>query len=473
MTSPDSPSVSRSTRREFLQSTSRLAAASVLAGVALPPVHAAGDNTIRLALIGCGGRGSGAVANALSAGGLVLNDLSGRQAAKGEQPQGPVKLVAMADIRQDRLDSTHATLKETLGEAVDVPTERRFRGFDGFRHAIDCLRPGDVALLTTFSSFRAQHFEYAVEKGVNVFMEKTFGPDPGSIQRLLRANERAEQKGLKVGCGLMCRHSSARQALINQIRDGRLGDILNLRAYRMDPGYFLAPFARNQNELLWQLSPGHPYQFMWSSGGIFLELMIHQMDEVFWVKDSLPVSAHGVGGRFAGSTDASQNLDSYAVEYTFADGSKGMITGRYIPGCHTDFATYVHGTKAAAKFSGDIHAPDCVVYKDQHTDRNNIAWRPAKETVNPWQAEWDVLLGAIRNNRPHNEVKRAAQSNLAAMMGRAAVHMGRLITWEEISQSEFRFCPTSDALTENSPAPVQADAGGRYPAPIPGKWVEV
>ncbi len=473
MTSPDSPSASRSTRREFLHNAGRLAAASALAGVALPPVHAAGDNTIRLALIGCGGRGSGAVANALSAGGLVLNDLSGRQAAKGEQPQGPVKLLAMADIRQDRLDSTHATLKETLGDAVDVPTERRFRGFDGFRHAIDCLRPGDVALLTTFSSFRAQHFEYAVEKGVNVFMEKTFGPDPGSIQRLLRANERAEQKGLKVGCGLMCRHSSARQALINQIRDGRLGDILNVRAYRMDPGYFLAPFARNQNELLWQLSPGHPYQFMWSSGGIFLELMIHQMDEVFWVKDSLPVSAHGVGGRFAGSTDASQNLDSYSVEYTFADGSKGMVTGRYIPGCHTDFATYVHGTKAAAKFSGDIHAPDCLIYRDQHTERNNVAWRPAKETVNPWQAEWDVLLGAIRNNRPHNEVKRAAQSNLAAMMGRAAVHMGRLVTWEEISQSEFRFCPTSDALTENSPAPVQADAGGRYPAPIPGKWVEV
>ncbi len=473
MNSPELSSPSRHTRREFLQTGGRLAAVGALAGVTLPHVHAAEDNTIRLALIGCGGRGSGAVANAMSAGGLVLNDLSGRQASKGEQPQGPVKLVAMADIRQDRLDSTHATLKETLGDAVDVPAERRFRGFDGFRHAIDCLRPGDVALLTTFSSFRAQHFEYAVEKGVNVFMEKTFGPDPGSIQRLLRANAEAEKKGLKVGCGLMCRHSSARQAMIGQIRDGRLGDILNIRAYRMDPGYFLAPFARKQNELLWQLSPGHPYQFMWSSGGIFLELMIHQMDEVFWLKDSLPVAAHGVGGRFAGSTDASQNLDSYSVEYTFADGSKGMVTGRYIRGCHTDFATYVHGTKAAGKFSGDIHAPECLIYKDQHTDRNNVAWRPAKESVNPWQAEWDVLLGAIRGNRPHNEVKRAAQSNLAAMMGRAAVHMGRTIAWEEIAKSEFRFCPQADALTENSPAPVQADDGGRYQAPIPGKWVEV
>jgi hypothetical protein len=150
-----------------------------------------------------------------------------------------------------------------------------------------------------------------------------------------------------------------------------------------------------------------------------------------------------------------------------------MVTGRYIPGCHSDFATYVHGTKAAGKFSGDIHASDGVIYKDQHTERNNVAWRPAKETINPWQAEWDVLLDAIRNNKPHNEVKRAAYSNLGAMMGRAAVHMGRIITWDEISKSQFRFCPDADQLTENSPAPVQADAQGRYPAPLPGKWVEV
>ncbi len=460
-------------RRQFLRTSGRMAAASALAGVVLPHVHAAERNTIQLALIGCGGRGAGAVANAMSAGGLVLGDRSGRQAAPGEQPLGPVKLVAMADLRPDRLSGTHDSLREALGAAVDVPPERRFLGFDAYRRAIDCLRPGDVALLTTFSSFRAQHFEYAVGRGVNVFMEKTFGPDPGSIRRLLQANELAERKGLKVGCGLMCRHSSARQAMIAQIRDGRLGDLLNLRAYRMDSGYFMPPFARDQNELLWQLSPGHPYQFMWSSGGIFIELMIHQMDEMFWLKDGWPVAAHGVGGRFAGSSDASQNLDSYSVEFTFADGSKGSVTGRYIPGCKSDFATYVHGTRAAAKFSGDIHAPDCLIYKDQHTGRNNVAWRPARETVNPWQAEWDVLLDAIRNNRPHNEVKRAAHSNLGAMMGRAAVHMGREITWEEISNSPFRFFPGSDGLTESSPAPVQADAQGRYPAPVPGKWVEV
>ncbi len=460
-------------RRQFIQTSGRFAAASALAGVVLPHVHAAENNTVQLALIGCGGRGAGAVANALSAGGLVLGDNSGRQASPGELATGPVKLVAMADIRQDRLDEKHAALKQALGDRVDVPAERRFLGFDAYRHAIDCLRPGDVAMLTTFSSFRAQHLEYAVQKGVNVFMEKTFGPDPGSIHRLLKAGELAEKKGLKIACGLMARHSTARQAMIQKVREGALGDVLNIRAYRMDPGYFLAPFPKNQNELLWQLSPGHPYQFMWSSGGIFIELMIHQMDECFWIKDGWPVAAHGVGGRFAGSTDASQNLDSYSVEYTFADGSKASVTGRYIPKCHTEFATYIHGTKCAAKFSGDTHAPDCFIYKDQHTDRSNVAWRPPKETVNPWQAEWDVLLDAIRNNKPHNELRRAAYSNLGAMMGRAAVHMGRVITWEEIMASRFQFFPDADKLTAASPAPVQADAQGRYPAPVPGKWVEV
>jgi predicted dehydrogenase len=460
-------------RRDFLRTTSQFAAVSALAGVAIPHVHAAENNTIRLALIGCGGRGIGAVANAMSAGGLVLGDAAGTQRAMGTGAGGPIKLVAMADLRQDRLDQAHSALRQALGDGIDVPPDRRFLGFDAYRKAIDCLQPGDVALLTTHAAFRAPHLEYAVQKGVNVFMEKDFAADPGGIKRILRAGEAAEQKGLKIGTGLMCRHSSARQALIQQIRDGAMGDIQLIRAYRMDPGYFMNPFPRGENELLWQLSPGHPYQFMWASGGVFIELMIHQIDECFWIKDAWPVSAHGVGGRFAGSTDCSQNLDSYSVEYTFADGSKAQVTGRYIPNCENDFATYIHGTKCAAKFSGNIHAPNSWLYKDQRIEQGSIAWRAPRETVNPWQAEWDVLLSAIRNNRPHNETRRAALSNLGAIMGRAAVHTGKLITWEEAMASDFKFCSNVDELTGNSPAPVQADAQGRYPAPIPGQTVEI
>lgn len=458
-------------RREFLTDSGRVLAASAVLGSLSPSLYAAGDSTIGIALVGCGGRGTGAVANAMSAGGLVLEDQSGRQADPTQQ--GGVKLLAMADLRQDRLDGKYAVLRKLLGDRVDVPPERRFLGFDAYRHAIDCLKPGDVVILATHAAFRSVHFEYAVQKGVNVFMEKDFAADPGGIHRLIRAGEAAEKKNLKVGCGLMCRHSSARQAMIEKIRDGALGEVMMIRAYRMDPGYFMAPFPQGENELLWQLSPGHPYQFMWSSGGIFIELMIHQIDECFWIKDAWPVSAHGVGGRFAGSTDASQNLDSYSIEFTFPDATKAFVTGRYIPRCHTDFATFVHGTQGAAKFSGDTHAPDCMIFKDQSTVRSNVAWRPQRERVNPWQAEWDVLLDAIRNDKPHNEVRRAALSNLGAIIGRAAVHMGRVITWEEAMASTFQFFADVDGLTASSPAPVQADAQGRYPAPVPGQWVEI
>lgn len=463
----------QSSRREFIKTTGQFAAASALAGMALPHVHAASSDTIQLALIGCGGRGTGAVANAMSAGGLVIGDTSGTERAVGSGAGGPVKLVAMADLRNDRIEQSHTTLSQMLGQNIDVPKERRFLGFDAYKKAIDCLRPGDVAMLTTHAAFRAPHLEYAVDKGVNVFMEKDFAADPGGVKRILKAGEAAEKKNLKIAAGLMCRHSSARQALIRKIREGAMGDIQLIRAYRMDSGYLMGPFPRGQNELLWQLSPGHPYQFLWASGGVFIELMIHQIDECFWIKDSYPVSAHGIGGRFPGSTDCSQNLDSYSIEYTFADGTKALISGRYIPNCDTDFATYVHGTKCAAKFSGNIHAPTSWLYKDQRTEQSNIAWRPEKETVNPWQAEWDVLLSAIRNDRPHNEAKRAALSNLGAIMGRAAVHSGKTITWEEAMASNFRFCPNVDELTVDSPAPVQADAQGRYPAPVPGRTVEI
>ncbi len=443
----------RTSRRAFLAQTGGAAALSALAGVALPAVHAAEDNTIRLALIGCGGRGTGAAGNALGA------------------PGGPTRLVAMADLFRGRLTTSHEALRNRYGDRVDVPAERQFVGFDAYRKAVDCLRPGDVALCTTHAAFRAAHVEYAVAKGVHVFMEKTFAPDPGGIRRILRAGEAADSKGVKIAAGLMCRHSSARQALIRRIREGEMGDLPLIRAYRMDSGYRMGPLKFEDSELLAQIRI--PYQFLWASSGIFIELMIHQIDECCWLKDGWPVAAHGVGGRGPDSQDCSQNFDTYSIEYTFADGGRALVTGRYIPNCHNEFATFVHGTKCAAQFSGDIHAPTVFQYKDQRVARNNVAWRPEAEATDPWQAEWNDFLQAIRGNQPYNETRRAAYSNLAAIMGRAAVHSGRIITWDEALASEFKFCPEVDGLNESSPAPVKADAQGRYPAPVPGSWTEV
>lgn len=449
------PSSSPVSRRRFMAQAGQAAAGSALAGVALPFVHAAEDNTIRLALIGCGGRGSGAAANAL------------------DSPQGPVKLIAMGDFFENRLTGSYQTLREKYGDRVEVPPERRFVGFEAWRQAIDCLRPGsgDIAMLCGYAGFRPQQLEYAVAKGVNVFMEKSFAADPPGARRVIQAGEAAQQKNLKIAAGLQCRHSRNRQELIRKIRAGDLGEIQLIRAYRMEPCGWLPPRPPAEKDLHWQIR--NFVHFFWVSGGLFAEMNIHQIDEICWLKDAWPVSAHGVGGRAVNNTDCGQGLDSFTIEWTFADGTKAIDVVRWLPNCHTDFATYLHGTKCAAQFSGPIHEGIVHTYKDQRCDRNNIAWHTEPEPITPWQAEWDNLLDAIRRDQPHNEAKRAAFSNLADMMGRAAVHMGRVITWDELMASPFQFCPNVDQLTNDSPPPVQADAQGRYPVPVPGVWKEV
>lgn len=448
-----STSSSQPQRRQFLKQTGRLVAASALAGVAVPHVHAAEDNTIRLALIGCGGRGSGAAANAFEATG------------------GPVKLVAMADLFENRLASSHKILSGQYPDKVDVPAERRFVGFDAYKRAIDCLRPGDVAMLCGYAGWRPVQLEYAVAKGVNAFMEKSFATDPPGVRRVIKAGEEAEKKNLKIAAGLMCRHSKARQELIQRIRDGELGEILSIRAYRMQPVGPMGPKPPQEKELLWQIR--NFTRFYWVSGGLFAEMDIHQIDEICWLKDAWPVSAHGIGGRAANSSDCSQNLDSFSVEWTFADGSKATDVVRYLNNCHNEFATYVHGTKKAAQFSGDIHASTVHTYKDQRIARDNIDWRAGKEACSVWQAEWNVLFDAIRNDRPHNEARRAALANLTDIMGRAAIHTGQIVTWDQAMASNFQWCPGLDAMDENTPPPVTPDENGRYPVPVPGVWKEI
>jgi predicted dehydrogenase len=200
---------------------------------------------------------------------------------------------------------------------------------------------------------------------------------------------------------------------------------------------------------------------------------IHQIDEICWIKDAYPVSAHGIGGRAVNSSDCSQNLDSFSIEWTFADGTHATDVVRYLANCHDEFATYIHGTKCAAQFSGNVHAGTVHTYKDQRITPGSIDWRTKPEPVTPWQAEWNALLDAIRKDRPHNEAKRAALSNLTDIMGRAAVHSGKVITWDEAMASNFQFCPNIESLTNDSSPPVRADAQGRYPAPVPGNWSEI
>src|SRR5262245_32954686 len=325
------PNEQSAARREFLKSTSKVAAASALMGMAVPPVHAAEDNTIRMALVGCGGRGTGAVKDAMTG------------------KNGPLQLVAMADLFQERLDSSYKELEGKLSNQIDVPEERRFVGLDAYQKAMDCLRPGDIAIFATPLAFRGVHFAYAINKNLHAFMEKPLTADGPSSKKMFALGEEARKKNLKVGVGLMCRHCEARQELFDRIKDGQIGDITMLRAYRMGgpaTNCYPGPNKSALSELLWQIKFFHA--FLWAGGGIYSDYLIHNIDECCWMKDAWPVQAKAVGGRHYRGDAVDQNFDTYSVEYTFADGARLFLEGRYMPACFDEFASYAHGTKGSA-----------------------------------------------------------------------------------------------------------------------------
>ncbi len=439
-------------RREMLQACGGVAAASALAGVAIPAVHAAENNTIQVALVGCGGRGTGAAENALST------------------KSGPIKLVAMADVFPERLKKSHASLEEDFAKQMDVPEARKFIGFDAYKKAMDCLKPSDVVILTTPPAFRWPHFRYAIDKKLNVFMEKPVTVDGPSSRKMLKLGEEAAAKNLKVGVGLMCRHCDARQELYNRIKDGEIGDITLLRAYRMvgPTGFaFAKPKPDNLSELLYQVQQFHA--FLWASGGAFSDFLIHNIDESCWMKDAWPEQAKGSGGRHYRGDFVDQNFDSYSVEYTFGDGTKLYLEGRNIPGCHNEFASYAHGTKGAAVISTSAHTPArCRTYKGHKFVTENLLWQFKTKEPNPYQLEWDRLIAAIRQDKPHNEVKRGVEASVVTAMGRLAAHTGQIITYDQMLNHPHELAPDVDKLTMDSTAPLQLGADGKYPLPQPG-----
>jgi predicted dehydrogenase len=378
----------------------------------------------------------------------------------------------MADLQEKKIAEKHDALKRKFPDKVEVPQDRRFLGFDAYRQAIDLLRPGDIAMCTTRAYIRPTHVEYAVQKGINVFMEKPFAPDPGGLRRLLKVAEDADRKNVKVAAGLQCRHSPARQALIGQIREGVLGDITLIRANRLGGNRWLTDQGEEANDLISQLDFGKIH-LLWVGSGHMVDNLIHQIDECCWIKDSWPVECHGMGGRLPGSPDCGQNLDVYSMEYTFPDGTKAFCGFRRMNNTQSDFATYLHGTKCAAQFSGRTHRATVHRFNDQEINKDNIAWTPPKDEFSPWQYEWNEFIASIRNDRPHNETQRAVYADYASLMGRAASHLGQIVTWEDITSSDFQFCDDVDNWDYDSPPPVMADEEGRFPVPIPGQWTEI
>lgn len=462
MNDSPSPTPQVTSRREFIKNTGKIAAVSALAGVAIPRVHAAGSDLIQVALIGCGGRGTGAAAQAL--------------ATKG----GPIKLIAMADVFPERLKQSLQSLKQdsVASGKMDVPAERQFTGFDSYKPAMDCLKAGDVAIFATPPAFRWVHFGYAINKGLHVFMEKPVTVDGPTSRRMFELGEAAKKKNLKVGVGLMSRHSRHLEELAKRVHDGELGEIILQRGYRMHgPVGWFASLRKppGVSEMLYQVQRFH--SFLWASGGNYSDFYIHIIDHLGWMKNGWPIKAQAVGGRhyrqnLEGETYVDQNFDVYGVEYTYADGTKFSFDGRCMTGCTDIYSSYLHGTKGMAivSKSGDCGAPSSI-FKGQNPRRSDLVWEsktiPGQE--NPYQNEWDDLMLAIRNDKPYSEVQSGVECSLVTSMGRMAAHTGREVTYDDILNSDHEMAPGLDKLNEKSEAPLVADANGRYPVPEPGR----
>ena len=422
-------------RRAFLHGTSAVVGASLLPDVAAVRGNARSDDLLRIALVGCGGRGTGAALQALST-------------------AGPVHLVAMADAFRDRLDSSLAEILKERPAQVDVPESRRFVGFDAYREAIDL--DVDVVLLVTPPGFRPLHLEYAVNKGRHVFMEKPVAVDAPGVRRVVEAARAARAKDLKIGVGLQRRHDPRYVETVRRIREGAIGKVLSYRCYWNSSGVWTRAREPGMSEMTYQMR--NWYYFNWLCGDHIVEQHIHNLDVANWIQGAPPVSAQGQGGRAVRTgPDTGEIYDHHMVEFSYADGTRLHSQCRHIGGCWDSVSEHAHGTLGVA----DVSAA-------RITSQGGWDWRhrSGEEGVDPYQAEHDALFAAIRAGTPHMEAEYGATSTMTAIFGRMATYSGRLLKWDEALASNVRLAPERldwDALPRSLP-----DAHGRYQSAIPG-----
>ena len=423
-------------RRDFLKRSALagVAAAALDSGLARS-VHAAGSDQIRVALIGAGGRGTGAAMNIL---GTKAN----------------VKLVAVADAFADRAEAAVKNLAQRQKDRVDVPKERQFAGLDGYQQAIDC--GVDLVLLCSPPGFRPMQFEAAVKAGKHVFMEKPVACDAPGVRRILAANQEAKRKKLAVAVGHHLRHETKHQEVVKRIHDGVIGDVKFLRVYFNASGIWNRSRRPGQTEMQYQVN--NWYHFTWLSGDHLVEQHVHDIDVGNWIKQAHPVRAQGMGGRQVRfQPGIGEIYDHHAVEFEYADGSRMFSYCRQIPGCWGSFSQHAHGTKGYASIEGhgasELHADGQAPMK----------W---KRAADGHQVEMDDLVAALLAGQPYNEADGGAESTMTAILGRMATYSGKMIDWDTAFASKLDLAPAR--LAWDAEPKSKADANGIYPCAVPG-----
>ena len=429
-------------RREFCKHAS-LAAGGGLILSTLPigaSAYAAGSESLNVAVVGCGGRGTGAANQAL-------------QADEG------VKIVALADVFRDRLDDCYERLSQRYADSgrLDVPEEHKFTGFEAYRDAIDLA---DVVILAGTPGFRPKHFEYAVGQGKHVFMEKPVATDVPGVRRVLEAGKQAKQKNLNVVVGLQRHYQNNYREAARRIRNKELGTILSGQVYWNSGGVWVRERQPGQSEMEYQMR--NWYYFNWLCGDHILEQHIHNIDVANWFIGQYPDTAQGMGGReVRNGKDHGQIFDHHFVEYTYPGGAVISSQCRHQPNTMNRVDEVFQGTRSTIHTDGSHNAVIRSLSGTVLYDHDG------SEDPNPYQQEHDELFASIRGGQVISDTEQGAKSTLAAIMGRMATYTGQVVSWEDAMNSDQVLVPESLRWEDNPP--VMPDGNGRYPVPVPGQ----
>ncbi|MFK7739982.1 MAG: Gfo/Idh/MocA family protein [Planctomycetota bacterium] len=427
--------MAKPTRRTFLATSSSALIGSQVASAAMTP-HISSRDTIRVALVGCGGRGTGAV-------GQIFNT------------KGNTRLVAVADAFENKARQAVEALTEHAEDKVGVGEDQIFHGVDAFKKAIDS--DCDLVVIATPPGFKPVHFDYAVANNKHVFMEKPVATDAPGVRRVLKAVEKSKKQNLMVAIGLQRRHEPQYMETIQRVHDGAIGDVVLSRVYWNGGGIWYRPRKPDQTEMGFQCN--NWYHFNWICGDQIVEQHIHNLDVGCWAKGSYPIKCNGMGGRamrMDGDRSKSQIFDHTFCEYTFADGSKMYSQGRHLRGGWTQVNEFLHGTKGTAVPSGSISGPN--------------AWSFKGKRKGGHQQEQHDMIEALSRGEIYNEGEYGAMSTFTAILGREACYSGKEIKWDELLARGRELAPGIDNYTMDSTPPTMPNKSGLYPVPVPGKY---
>ena len=426
---------SKLSRRSFVKTgVAATAAAATLSSISRMAHADSGTETLKIGLVGCGGRGTGAAHNALDA-----------------DPN--TEIVAIADLFEEKLAPCAAGLKEAYGDRAKLDGAQ-FSGFDGYKAVIDKC---DVVLLCTTPFYRPIHLRAAVEAGKHVFFEKPVAVDPVGIRSVLESAEIGKQKGLTMVCGLCWRYHKGVQETMKRVLGGEIGDILAMQETYLTGSLWTRPRQEGDTEMRFQNR--NWYYFKWLSGDFNVEQHVHSLDKAMWAMgDVPPIDAWGVGARMVRTEQPIYGdvYDSMCVTYNWPNGVKCHAYCRQQPGCYSDTSDQFIGTKGVAN-----------ILNHTISDLNGkTIWKFRGHAIDMYLSEHQFMFDSIRNGKAHNDGKMGAQSTMLGILGRESCYTGKAITWDEIMKSDLSYAPKGFSFDDEPP--FMPDANGKYVIPMPG-----